>query len=128
MSNGRYFVRHLRICNRICVKLLKIMSGVILHNLKKTTSLSQTVFLRSTNVAHTHTDRHTHTRRHTHTHVDSIMRNAMRCISPKNVQYYCLDCSAKTKKYLPAPRPSCPMTTLLIPVISTTSNSKRSAF
>ena len=49
------------------------MSGVIPRNLKeKTTSLSQTVFLRSTNVAHTHT------------HDDSIRRNAMRCISPKN--------------------------------------------
>ena len=40
------------------------MSGVI--PLKKTTSLSQTVFLASTNAAHTH--RHTHT--HTHTHTD----------------------------------------------------------
>ena len=30
-----HFVRHLEICNPICVKLLQIISGVILHNLKK---------------------------------------------------------------------------------------------
>ena len=80
--HGRHFVRHLGICNPICVKLLEIMSGVIPCNLKKTMSLSQTVFMRSTNAAYTQTDRHTHT--HTDTHDDSIRRNAMRCISPKN--------------------------------------------
>ena len=69
------FVSHLEICNPICVKLLQIMSGVILSNLKKTMSLSQTVFLRSTNAAYTQT----------HTHDDSIRRIEMRCISPKNL-------------------------------------------
>ena len=115
----------LGICNRICVKLLQPMSGVIhyaqfsekrslyinkwlhysqlycftLANLsailefiirfvsnsrdyvrcysaqfkKKTTSLSQTVFLRSTNTTHTHA----------HIHDDGIRRNANRCILPK---------------------------------------------
>ena len=55
------------------------MSGVIPSNLEKTTSPSQTVFLRSTNAAHRHTDTHTHTL------YASIRRNAMRCISPKNL-------------------------------------------
>ena len=56
----------------------------------KTTSLSQTVFLRFTNAAYTHTDtqRETDTHTHTHTHNDSIKRNAMRCISPKNCCCY----------------------------------------
>ena len=63
----------------ICVKLLQVMSGIIPHNLKKT-SLSQTVFLASTNAAHTHRQRDIHT----NTHDDSIRRNAMRCISSKN--------------------------------------------
>ena len=31
----RHFVRHLEICNPICVKLLQIMSGVIPPNLNK---------------------------------------------------------------------------------------------
>ena len=75
--HGRYFVRHVGICNPICVKLVQVMSGVIQRNLKKPTSLSQTVFLASTNATHTHT--------HTHTHDDSNRRNAMRCILPKNV-------------------------------------------
>ena len=113
----RHFVRYLGICNRICVKLLQLMSGVTTHNSvkkkrslhinkwlsyghiwcftgaicppsgnlyldlykpltgyvlchseqfkRKTASLSQTVFLRSTNTAYTHKDTHTHT--HTHT-------------------------------------------------------------
>ena len=30
--HGRHIVRHLAICNRICVKLLQLMSGVISHN------------------------------------------------------------------------------------------------
>ena len=34
--HGRHFVRHLEICDTICVKLLQVMSGVILSNLKKT--------------------------------------------------------------------------------------------
>ena len=61
--NSRQFVHHLGIYNPICVKILQIMSGVIPRNLKKMMSLSQTVFLPSTNAAHTHTDRQTHTRR-----------------------------------------------------------------
>ena len=60
--HGHHFVRHLGICNRICVKLLYIMSGVIQSNLKKTMYLSQTVLLRSTNVAHKH--ERTHARTH----------------------------------------------------------------
>ena len=72
----RHFVRHLEICNLICIKLLQVMSGVIPSNIKKATTLSQTVFPRSTNEAYTHTHIHTHT------HDDSIRRNAMRCISP----------------------------------------------
>ena len=59
--HSRHFVRHLGIYNPICVKLLQIMSGVILLILKKTTSLSQTVFLWSTNAAHTQTETQTHT-------------------------------------------------------------------
>ena len=35
MFRGLHFVRHLRMCNQICVKLLEIMSGVIPHSLKK---------------------------------------------------------------------------------------------
>ena len=34
--HGRHFVRHLEICNRICVELLQLMSGVITHNSVKT--------------------------------------------------------------------------------------------
>ena len=67
--DGRHFVYHLGICNPICVKLLQIVSGVIPRNLKNnTTSLSQTVFLRSTNAAYTHTQGHTYTYTHTQTH------------------------------------------------------------
>ena len=54
------FVRYLEICNQICVKLLQLMSGVIPRHLKETASLSQTVFLASTNAAYTQRDRHTH--------------------------------------------------------------------
>ena len=32
---GRYFVRHLEICNQIGVKLLRVMFGVIPINLKE---------------------------------------------------------------------------------------------
>ena len=93
--HGRHFVRHFGICNPICVKLLKIMSSVIPCNLKKEmTSLSQTVFLASTNVhththaltyARTHTRPHARTHTHTHTHDDSKKRNAKQCILPKNL-------------------------------------------
>ena len=84
--HGSHFVRHLVICNPICVKLVQAMSGVISRNLKKTTSLPEPVFLASTNAAYSHTHRHTDTHTHTHTHtsVDSNKRNEMRCISPKN--------------------------------------------
>ena len=33
----RHFVRHLAICNRICGKILELMSGVITHNSVKKT-------------------------------------------------------------------------------------------
>ena len=33
--HGRHFVRHLEICNPICVKLLQVMSGVISSNIKE---------------------------------------------------------------------------------------------
>ena len=37
--HGRHFVRHLRICNRICVKLVQLMCAVITHNLVEKPSL-----------------------------------------------------------------------------------------
>ena len=37
--HGRHFVRHLGICNRICVKLLQLMCAVTTHNLVKRRSL-----------------------------------------------------------------------------------------
>ena len=37
---SRHFVRHIEICNRICVKLLQLMSGVITHNSVKKTEVS----------------------------------------------------------------------------------------
>ena len=78
---GRHFVRHLVICNPICVKFLQIMSGVISSNLKQKNGVTiSNRFLRSTNAAYTHRDTDTHT------HDDSIRRNAKRCISPKNGQ------------------------------------------
>ena len=77
---GRHLVRHLGICNLICVKLLQVMSGVILSNLKEKQRLKP--FSGGQQMRHTHTDTHTHT--YTHTHDDCIRRNAMRCILPKN--------------------------------------------
>ena len=59
--HGRHFVRHLGICNPICVKLLRVMSGVIPRNLKNEVSISNRfpgVHKRGT---HTQTDRRTHT-------------------------------------------------------------------
>ena len=83
--NSRHIVRHLEICNPICVKLLQVMSGVIPCNLKKNDfSFSNRFPGVHKRGIHTHT--HTHTQTHTHTHDDSIRRNAMRCISPKNEQ------------------------------------------
>ena len=78
--HGRHFVRHFGICNQICVKLVQIMSGVILCNLNEKRHIYLTVFLSSTNAACTQTD----TEIHKYTHDDSIRRNAMRCISPRN--------------------------------------------
>ena len=37
--HGHHFVRHLGICNPICVKLLQLMCAVITHNSEKTRSL-----------------------------------------------------------------------------------------
>ena len=80
--HGRHFVRHLGIYSRICVKLLQIMFGVIPRNLKKRRRLYLKLFSWGPQTRNTHT--HTQIHRHTHTHDDSIRRNAMRCISPKN--------------------------------------------
>ena len=77
--HGRHFVRHLEICNPICVKLFfAYYVRCYSAQSKDTTSLSQTVFLRSTNVACTQI--------HRHTHDDSIRRNAMRCIRLKMIR------------------------------------------
>ena len=91
--HGRHYVRHLGICNSICVKLLQVMTGVIPSNLKEKRRLSQTVFLKSTNAAHTHTHAHAHT----HTHDDSIRRNAMHYILPKN--YGTINFGNKIQRY-----------------------------
>ena len=71
---GRHFVRHLWICNPICVKLLQLMCDVIPHNSKKNdVSISN----RFSEVhkhgihTHTHTQKHTHTHKHTHTRTDT---------------------------------------------------------
>ena len=80
--HGRHFVCDLGICNPICVKLLQCMFGVIPSNLKQKRRLYLKPFSWSPQTRHTYTDRQTD--RHTHTHDDSIRRNAMRCISPKN--------------------------------------------
>ena len=76
------FFCHLGICIPICVKLLQAMSGVISRNLKKTTSLPQTLFLVSTNAAYIQTHKHTHTHTHTqrHTHM-SIAIGEMQCVA-----------------------------------------------
>ena len=78
----RHFVRHLGICNPLCVNLLQVMSAVILSNLKEKRRLYFKPFSWGPQTRYTHTQTHTH--RHTHTHDDGIRRNAMRCISPKN--------------------------------------------
>ena len=79
--HGRHFVRHLGICNPIFVTLLYIMSGVILRNFEE-----NDVFL-SNCFSEVH-KRGIHTQTHTDTHDDSIRRNAMRWISPKNWRFY----------------------------------------
>ena len=67
-----YFVRHLGICNPICVKLLQVMFGFITRNLKKNDVCISNRFpgIHKRGI-------------HTHTHDNSIRRNAMCCISPK---------------------------------------------
>ena len=72
--HGRHFVRHLGICNPICLKFLQVMSGIILNNLKEKWRLYLKPFSWGPQTRHTHT----------HRHDDGIRRNAMRCISPKN--------------------------------------------
>ena len=61
MFHSRHFVRHVEICNPICVKPFQVMSGVIPRNLKNDIS----ILIRFPEVhkrgIHTHT--HTHTRR-----------------------------------------------------------------
>ena len=74
MVHGRHFVRHLGICNPICVKLLQIMSGVVPRNLK-IIDVSISNRFPGVHKRGIYTD--------THTHDDSIRRNAIRCISPK---------------------------------------------
>ena len=78
---GRHFVHHLGICNPSCFKLLQIMSGVIPRKFKKN-DVSISNRFPGIHKRGIHTD--THTDRHTYTHDDSIRRNAMHCISPKN--------------------------------------------
>ena len=59
--HGRHFVRHIGICNTICVELLQVMSGVILRNLKK-----RRLYLKpfpDVLKRGIHTQTHTHTRR-----------------------------------------------------------------
>ena len=41
--HSRHFVRHLGICNRICVNLLQLMSGVITHNSHQKLARDKTV-------------------------------------------------------------------------------------
>ena len=70
--HGHHFVRHLGICNPVCVKLLQIMCGVIPHNFKETGRLISNRFpevhKRGTHRhTQTHTDTHTHTQTHTTT-------------------------------------------------------------
>ena len=42
--HDRHFVRHLGICNRICVKLLQLMCGVTAHNSVKKTGYQRRKF------------------------------------------------------------------------------------
>ena len=87
--HGRHFVRHLGICNPICVKL-PYVCGVIPSNIieKRRLYLKPFSWGPQTRHTHSHTDRQTDRHTHTHTQDDSIMRNAMRCISPKNISLH----------------------------------------
>ena len=70
--NCPHFVRHLGICNPICVQ------GHSEQFKRKTASLSQNVFLTSTNAEYTHTHRQTHT----HTQTDTTVAiGEMQCVS-----------------------------------------------
>ena len=60
--HGRHFVRHLGICNPICVKLLKVMFGDIPSNLKEKRRLYLKPFSCGPQTRYTH--RHTHTNIH----------------------------------------------------------------
>ena len=86
MFHGCHFVRNLSICNQICIKHLQVMSGVISSNIKEKRRLCIKPFSWGPQTRHTHT--HRQTDRHTHRHDDSISRNSMRCISPKNTSTY----------------------------------------
>ena len=88
--HGRHFVRHLGICKPIFVKLIQVI--VWCHSdqfLKNDVSISNRFPEVHKRCILTHTDRQTHT----HTHDDSIRRNAMRWIPPKNSRC----CSPVTK-------------------------------
>ena len=79
--HGRHIVRHLDICNSICVKLLQITPRVIPRNSDEN----------DVSISNRFPEVHKrgirpHTETHTHTHDDSIRRNAMHCISSKNLQ------------------------------------------
>ena len=77
--HGRHFIRHIGICNSICVELLQVMSGVILSNLKKNDVSVSNRFpedhkrgihthARTHALTHARTRARTHTRTRTHTH------------------------------------------------------------
>ena len=78
--HGRHFVRHFEICNPIYVRCYSAQF--------KKNDLSISNRFPGVHKCGIHTDIQTHTDIHTdtqtHTHDDSIRRNAMRCISPKN--------------------------------------------
>ena len=68
--HGRHFVRHLEICNSICIKLLQVMSSAI-PSKKNDVSISNRFLDVHKRGIYTHTDRQTdrHTNTHTtHTH------------------------------------------------------------
>ena len=57
--HGRHYVRHLGIYNPICVKPLKIMSGVIPRSLKEKRRLYVKPISRRPQTRNTHAHRHT---------------------------------------------------------------------
>ena len=78
--HGRNFVRHVGICNPICVKLLQVMSSVIPSNLKHKWRLYLKPFSWGPQTRHTHTqtDTRTHARTHhthtPHTHTHTLLK------------------------------------------------------